>query len=267
MAAGRRVSGRSRAGCAAAALVRAFVLALGLATAAGATELAVLSAGAIEPGVRPALVAFERESGHSVKLSFATAPQIRARIDAGERFDVVMAPPALLDEFAQQGKVPADAAERAPVGRVGLGVAVRAGVPVPDISNADAVRRALLEADSLVYNRASTGLYFEGLLKQMGIDAQVAAKTTRYPDGASVMHHVLQGQGREIGVGAITEIVLLRAQGLQLVGPLPAPLQNFTAYAAVPMAGSANASAVSELLAHLRRSDTRAALVAAGIAP
>ncbi len=63
----------------------------------------------------------------------------------------------------------------------------------------------------------------------MGIDAQVAPKTTRYADGASVMHHVLWGQGREIGVGAITEIVLLRAQGLQFVGPLPAPLQNFTA--------------------------------------
>jgi len=258
-----------------------------LASASGAAELAVLSAGAIEPGIRPALSAFERESGHTVRLSFATAPQIRSRIDAGERFDVVIAPPALLDDFAKQGKVPPDATERAPIGRVGLGVAVRPGAPVPDIASADAVRRALLEADSLVYNRASTGLYFEGLLKQMGIDAQVAAKTTRYADGASVMQHVLRGQGREIGVGAITEIVLLRGQGLQLAGPLPAPLQNFTAYAAVPMlrgvnvhatngraAGgqatdeqSASAQATNALLAHLRRSDTRAALAAAGIEP
>lgn len=241
--------------------------ALMLASAAGAADLAVLSAGAIEPGIRPALAAFERESGHTVKLGFATAPQIRTRIDAGERFDVVIAPPALLDEFAKLGKAPADAAERAAIGRVGLGVAVRAGAPLPDIGSADAVRRAVLEADSLVYNRASTGLYFEGLLKQMGVDAQVAPKTTRYPDGASVMHHVLRGQGREIGVGAITEIVLLRAQGLQLVGPLPAPLQNFTAYAAVPMTGSTNAPAASALMAHLRRSDTRAALAAAGIEP
>jgi molybdate transport system substrate-binding protein len=189
------------------------------------------------------------------------------RLNSAVRGGVLIAPPALLDEFAKQGKVTADAAERAPIGRVGLGVAVRPGAPVPDIASADAVRRPLLEADSLVYNRASTGLYFDGLLKQMGIDSQVAAKTTRYADGSSVMHHVLRGQGREIGVGAITEIVLLRAQGLQLVGPLPAPLQNFTAYAAVPMAGSTNAPAANALLAHLRRSDTRAALAAAGIEP
>lgn len=189
------------------------------------------------------------------------------RLNSPVRGGVLIAPPALLDEFAKQGKVTADAAERAPIGRVGLGVAVRPGAPVPDIASADAVRRALLEADSLVYNRASTGLYFEGLLKQMGIDSQVAAKTTRYADGASVMHHVLRGQGREIGVGAITEIVLLRGQGLQLVGPLPAPLQNFTAYAAVPMASSTNAPAANAPLAHLRRSDTRAALAAAGIEP
>ena len=63
----------------------------------------------------------------------------------------------------------------------------------------------------------------------MGVDAQVAARTTRCANGASVTHHRLRGQGREIGVGAITESVLLRAQGLQFARPLPAPLQNFTA--------------------------------------
>ena len=100
--------------------------------------------------------------------------------------------------------------------RPGHGGAVRSGAALPDISNAEAVKRAVLEADSLVFNRASTGLYFEALLNTMGLHAQALPKSTSYPDGVSVMEHVRHGQGRGIGFGAITEIVLLRDKGLQL---------------------------------------------------
>ena len=79
------------------------------------------------------------------------------------------------------------------------GVAVRSGAALPDISNAEAVKRAGLEADSLVFNRASTGHYFEAVLNKMGLHAQALPNSTRYADGASVMEHVLHGQGREIG--------------------------------------------------------------------
>ena len=234
------------------------------AQAALAAEVTVLSAGAIEPGMRPALAAFEKASGHSVSLTFATAPQIRQRIEAGTVVDVLIAPPAVLDELEKSSKINADRAQRVPIGRVGLGVAVRPGAAQPDISNADAVKRAVLEADSLVFNRASTGLYFETLLKKMGIDAQALPKTTRYPDGASVMEHVLHGKGREIGFGAITEIVLLRDKGLQLVGPLPPELQNFTAYAATPMKAQPTGEAQA-LLRHLASPAMKAAYAAAGI--
>ncbi|MEQ1682237.1 MAG: substrate-binding domain-containing protein [Burkholderiaceae bacterium] len=226
-----------------------------------AAQISVLSAGAIEPGIRPALAAFEKASGRSIVLTFATAPQIRQRIGAGESFDVVIAPPAVLDELEKAAKV---GAERAAIGRVGIGVAVRPGAVLPDISNAEAVKRAVLEADSLVFNRASTGLYFESLLKKMGLDAQALPKSTRYADGASVMEHVLHGKGHEIGFGAITEIVLLRGKGLQLVGPLPPELQNLTAYAATPMKGQPTGD-VQALMRHLASAETRAGFAAAGI--
>ena len=229
-----------------------------------AAQITVLSAGAIEPGVRPALAAFEKASGHSVSLTFATAPQIRQRIEAGAVVDVLIAPPAVLDELEKSATISTDRARRVPIGRVGLGVAVRPGAALPDISNADAVKRAVLEADSLVFNRASTGLYFETLLKKMGIEAQALPKTTRYPDGASVMEHVLHGKGREIGFGAITEIVLLQGKGLQLVGPLPPELQNFTAYAATAMKAPSS-EAAQALLQHLASAAMREAFAAAGI--
>src|SRR6266481_3036021 len=88
-----------------------------LAGGAMAAEIRVLSAGAVEPGLRAAAAAFQKQSGHTVNIAFNTAPEIRKRIGAGEAFDVVIAPPAALDEFA--GKV---AADRANLGRVGLGV-------------------------------------------------------------------------------------------------------------------------------------------------
>jgi molybdate transport system substrate-binding protein len=248
-----------------AALVAVLACAL---QAAAAAELRVLSAGAVEPGIRPALAAFEKASGHTVTLSFATAPQIRERTQPGAApFDLVIAPPGVLDELESAAKLDADRTRRVSIGRVGLGVAVRPGAPLPDISTPEAFRRSVVEADSLVFNRASTGLYVETLLQRLGVDAQ--GRSTRYPDGAAVMAHVLRGQGRELGLGAITEILLLRDQGLQFVGPLPPTLQNFTLYVAAPARGLAGApaEAVRDLLTHLASAPSQALFANAGIAP
>ena len=87
---------------------------------AGAAELRVLSAGAVEPGLRPALAAFEQTSGHRVQLTFATAPQIRERGKSGG-FDLVIAPSAVLDELEAAMQIDADHALRVSLGRVGLG--------------------------------------------------------------------------------------------------------------------------------------------------
>jgi molybdate transport system substrate-binding protein len=225
-----------------------------------AAEIKVLSAGAIEPGLRAAAAAFKKQSGHDVNITFNTAPQIRKRVGSGDAFDVVIAPPAALDEFA--GKV---AADRVDVGRVGLGVAVRPGAPVPDISSAEALKRSALQAESIVFNRASTGIYFENLLKKMGIYEQLEARTTRYADGASVMEHVLKGKGREIGFGPITEILLHREKGLKLVGPLPPEVQNYTSYSAVPMTAAANAEPARAFVRYLGSPEGKELFVAAGV--
>jgi molybdate transport system substrate-binding protein len=227
-----------------------------------AAEIKVLSAGAVEPGLKAAAAAYKKQSGHDVSITFNTAPEIRKRIGAGEAFDVVIAPPAALDEFAAAGKLVAD---RVALGRVGLGVAVRPGAPVPDISSSDALKRSVLEADSIVFNRASTGIYLENLFKKMGLYDQILSKTTRYPDAGAVMEHVLKGKGREIGFGPVTEILLQRDKGLKLVGPLPAEVQNYTSYSAVPMTAAANAELARAFVRYLGSAEGKAILVAAGI--
>jgi molybdate transport system substrate-binding protein len=228
-----------------------------------AAEITVLSGGAIEPGLHSAAHAFEKQSGHQVKLTFNTAPQIAKRIAAGDKFDVVISPPAAIEEFAKAGKV--GASDRVNVGKVGLGVAVRPGAPVPDISTVDSLKRSIVEADSLTFNRASTGIYFENLLKKWGVYEQVEPKTTRYPDGASVLEHALKGKGKEIAFGAITEILLFKEKGLRFVGPIPAEVQNYTQYIATPMSGGSNAEAAKQFVQFMGSPAGKKLFVAAGI--
>jgi len=236
-----------------------------------ALELRVLSAGAVEPGIRPALAAFERASGHTTTVSFAAAPALAAALRAPPAADVVIVPEAVLDQFAATG---ADVAgPRAPVGKVGVGVAVRPGIDAPDVTSAETLKAALTSADSVVFNRASTGAIVEKMLQRLGVAESVDAKAERVADGASVMRRLLAGTAtREFGFGAMTEIVLFRDRGLRLVGPLPASLQSYTSYVALPWPGvrpadPARADAVAALMRHLQGSEARALFANAGIEP
>ena len=240
----------------------AAIAALAFTTAAWSAEIAVLSAGAIEPGIKAAATAFEKQTGHIVKITFNTAPELRKRMEGNPAFDVVIAPPAVINDFAAANQL---AAARSPVGRVGMGVAVRTGAPVPDIASADAIKRSVLAADSLVFNRASTGLYLEGLLKKMDVYTQIESKTTRYADGASVLEHVIKGTGREIGFGAMTEILLYTSKGLQLVGPLPADIQNYTSYTAAPLASGTQQALAQQFVVFLSGPVGKPLFVAAGV--
>jgi molybdate transport system substrate-binding protein len=94
---------------------------------------------------------------------------------------------------------------------------------VPDVATPEALRQALLDCESLVFNRASTGTYFERVLERLGIADAVSAKTTRYPDGAAVVEHVIRSRGYEIGIGPVTEIRPYEAKESASWGRCPRP--------------------------------------------
>jgi molybdate transport system substrate-binding protein len=210
-----------------------------------AVEITVLSGAAVEPGLLVAADAFRTRTGNNVKIMFATTPEIRRRVGAGETPDVVIAPPAALDELAKSGKV--DGTARVPVGRVGVGVVVREGAPLPDVSTTEALKRALLDADTVIYNRASSGLFVEGLLQRLGLVEQIQAKTRRYA-GTDMIEPLIKGKGKEIGFMPVAEILHFRGRGLVLVGPLPDDVQNYTSYAAAPASRSEPALAFVRFL-------------------
>ena len=228
-----------------------------------AAEVKVLSGGAVEPGLHAFAELVKRELGHDLKIQFNTTPQIIKRLAAGDVYDIVMVTPPVIDQSIKDGKLAADG--RAPVGRVGAGIIVRSAATVPNVATVDAMKQALLVADSVVYNSASSGLYLDKLFAKMGILEQIKPKTTRYPDGASVMEHVIKGKGNEIGFGAITEIKLYTAKGLNFIGPLPADVQNYTAYDAAMMSGAPSSDAAKAVLRLLATPAAKTAFTAAGV--
>lgn len=234
----------------------------GASMASHAAEITVISAGAVEPGLKTAAAAFEKESGHRVKMTFTTPAQIRERVARGETVDVLIAPPAVMEDFSKASKVEAGGVN---LGRVGSGVAVRPGAPVPKVATGDDIRKTVLEAESVVFNRASTGTYFEGLLKKMGVWEQVEPKARRFASGDEVMEATLKGKGKEVAFGAITEILLAKEHGLVYVGPLPPEVQNFTSYIAAPMTASTQKEAARALVKFLGGPMGKPLFVAAGI--
>jgi molybdate transport system substrate-binding protein len=244
-------------------VILAAIVAAAFSASAVAAEIKVLSAGAVEPGLMRAVAAFKQASGTDVKVQFNTAPQLAKKLADGESADVLVAPPAVLDAQAKENKVSAEG--RILLGRVGAGVVMRANAAAPDIATTEALKQAVLAADSVVYNTASTGLYIEKVLDKLGIAEQVKAKATRYPNGEGVMEHIIKGKGNEIGFGAITEIKLFEQKGAKLVGPLPADIQNYTTYGAAQLSNAASKDGAKAFLAFLATPEAKQIFASAGI--
>jgi molybdate transport system substrate-binding protein len=227
------------------------------------TGIHVLSAGAIEPGLLDAIEVFRDESGNEVEITWATTPVIQRRIAGGEVADVVIATREAIDELARGKKV--DGKQAVALGRVGIGMVVRKGAPVPDISSFGALKYALLDADSVVFNRASSGLQFERILGEMGVLDRIQSKTVRYGNGPAMMEHLIKGRGKEIGFGAIIEILMFRDKGLILGAPLPPELQHYTEYVAAPMVEAPNGKGAKAFVRHLGSPAAKALFAARGI--
>jgi molybdate transport system substrate-binding protein len=199
-------------------------------TTAEAAEVKILTAGAMKAVVLELVPQFEKETGHKAVVDNDTAGGLAKRVEGGEAFDLAVITPGVIGDLAKKGKVAADS--RANVARVGVGVVVKEGAPVPDIGSVDAFKRALLAAKSVAYidpaSGGSSGIYLSGLFDKLGIAADIKPKA-KLKQGGYVAELIANGEA-ELGLHQISEI--LPVKGVKLVGPLPAEIQNYTTYAA-----------------------------------
>ncbi|MGP0093837.1 MAG: molybdate ABC transporter substrate-binding protein [Xanthobacteraceae bacterium] len=221
-------------------------LVLVCAQAAPAAGLKVLTAGAFKQVLLALAPAFEQQTGQSLAIDNDTAGALARRIAGGEAFDVAILGPAAVDELARQGKFAPGS--RTVLAKVGVGVVVKAGAPKPDIGTVEAFKRAVLEARSVAYidpaSGGSSGIFVAGLFERLGLAVAVKPKVRLIPGGA-VAEHIANGEA-ELGIHQISEIVPV--QGVTLVGPLPAEIQNYTTYAAGVGALTQNGEAAAALL-------------------
>ena len=218
--------------------------------------------GAINPGFSNNAEQYKRDTGHNVTTLNDTAPGLTKRIAAGETADILIAPDNVIDEAAKQGKVVAST--RTPIAKVGIGVTVHAGIPAPNVATVEALKQALLKADSVCYNQGSSGIYIDKMLEQMGIAEQVKAKTVRFANAGQVVRHVMDAKNNEVGFAPLPEIFSNEANGLRSAGPLPAAVQNYTSYSAVVMTG-ANADVAKDFIRYLTAPAARKTFSAAGV--
>jgi molybdate transport system substrate-binding protein len=197
-----------------------------LATSAPAAEIVLTSSTAMRESVEELAGMFERASGNKVTMSFQSGVATSAKVNAGLVADLVVTTPAAIDELTKAGKlVPGS---RVNFVQSGVGVAVRAGAPKPDISTAAGFRAALLAAKSVGISEGPSGVYLMTIMQRLGIADQVKAKAVTPPLGERVGNLIARGEA-EIGVQQVTE--LLPIAGITFLGPLPDELQTKIGYA------------------------------------
>lgn len=242
-----------------AALAAALVLALASTTAARAADVNALVTNALKSTVPELAPAFEKSSGHKLKVTFGSTGQLKARIDKGEAADVAVFGAEAIDSLAKEGKlVPRT---RTAIARSGLGIAIRKGAPKPDVGTTEAFKKTLLAAKSVSYNgEGLTGDYLKVLFQRLGIADAIKAK---HKDGGGAE---VVGKGEaEIGISQASEVELVA--GVELGGVLPKEIQNYTPFAGAVVDHTPQPDGAAALLKFLTSPEAAKVMKAKGLEP
>jgi len=237
-----------RTSSAAVAAAISSALFISTADAATAAQIKVLSGSAIETAMAVLIPQFEKSSGHKVISDFNGAIGAMAdRIQKGEAADVAIVSGLQIEMLEKQGKV--ISGSRTDIAKVGVGLFVRKGAAKPDISSVDAFKRTMLAAKSIGWNDPAAGapvsIYMIGVLERLGIADVMKPKTVAFKQRSERFEAVARGDV-EIGFNQISEIIA--APGVDLVGSLPAPIQNYTLFAGGIVATSKEQNAAKALI-------------------
>jgi len=218
-------------------------------TVCHAAEVTVLAGGAVKAALEAAAAPWIAQTGNPVHAQYAPAGEMMKRIAAGERPDIVVIPVENLAALEREGAI--DAATRRDLAVVAIGVAVREGAAVPDVSTPEKLRQALLAAPSVTYmdpTRGTSGRHVdEVVLPRLGIRDEVRAKAT-LGEGGYIAEKVARGEVALV-IHSMTEMAPVA--GISIAGPLPPGLQKSTVYAGVVTRGAKHAAEAASLLAAL----------------
>jgi molybdate transport system substrate-binding protein len=205
-----------------------------------AADVKILAGSALDTAFAVLIPQFEHATGDRVLFDGDGAiGQMAKRVEAGEAADVLVVSRKQIEALEQNGRLVPGTARL--VARMGVGVFVRKGARKPDISTPEAFKATMLGAKSIGYNDPALGapvsLYLIDLFERMGISHEMKAKTVVFKQRTERFAPVARGEV-EIGFNQLGEIVV--QPGVDLVGPLPAPIQNYTVFTAAVVAAGQN---------------------------
>lgn len=199
---------------------------VGMSTA-HAAEVKVMAVNAVKEAYVELISGFEKSSGHKVTTIWGGSESIAKRVSDGEVVDIVFSTAPNIDKLILAGKLVAGS--RADFAKSSVGVAVRSGLPKPDISSGEAVKKAVLSAKSVAYSSGASGFYLAELFKKMGITDKIKDKVKQPASGVQIGELVARGEA-DLGFQQVSE--LLHVKGIDYLGPLPADIQNITVFSA-----------------------------------
>jgi molybdate transport system substrate-binding protein len=234
---------------------------------AGAAELRVFTTGAPAEAAKAIGADFAAQTGHRLTFTVAQPAVLQGKIAAGDKPDVIILPAPAIAVLNRAGALRSGSVTD--LARVGIGVVVRSGSPPPDISNAAALRKLLAEARSIAHpdpriGGGTAGSAIDRMIDQMGLTETVKPKLILEAAIGGGVKLVADGKA-EVGLFNISEI--LPVKGVTLVGPLPAELQSYIAFAAAVLTGSTVAEPAAALIKSLAEPAHRRAWQDAGLEP
>jgi len=186
--------------------------------------LRVLFTAAIKETYLELLPEFERSTGYKVETEWVPTVDLTARLEAGEAADLVFMTSRAIEKLVALGRIRPES--RAELLRSGVGMAVRAGAPRPDIGTAEKLKQVMLAARSICYSTGPSGVYMIELFKRMGIADAIATKVKQVK-GTPVGALVASGEA-EVGFQQVSELKPIA--GIDVVGPLPDEIQEITSF-------------------------------------
>jgi molybdate transport system substrate-binding protein len=222
----------------------------------------VIASNAVKEALTELVPAFEQASGHAVTVIWGGTLDISQRIDDGEVVDIVVLGADRIDDFIQRGRL--KAGSRVDIARSGVGVAVPAGAPRPDIASAAALKASLLAAHAIVLSSGPSSVYLAGLFQRMGIADAIKSRVIQIGPGLSVGRAVANREG-EIGFTQVSE--LLSVDGIDYLGPLPPDVQHITVFAAGLHAAAPAPEAAKALVEFLTGPQAAAVIRHSGMEP
>jgi molybdate transport system substrate-binding protein len=229
-----------------------------------AAAVKVLSAGAVRRGVTGVAQGFERASGARVEMDFSSAPKVRARVQGGEQADVVIASSVALDALAREAKI---VGARATLGRSRMVVMMRKGATAPDLSGTAAFVKALLDADFVLNNQGSSGIYAEKLIDRLDLRDKLGGKFRTVQNGNEMVEILTSHSGNALGLAQISNLIDQAGRGkpVELAGFFPEEIQNGTLYQAAVAAASGDAKLAEELVRAFESAGSRKLLAETGL--